>query len=187
MYLGLFLAPWMAMYAISTLAMNHHQTLQKYFGERPTYEKESETVLSSGLDASEPPQITARKILIARGLDGRFSVQKPPSGESLIIFRNDPLSPRRLTYTYSTGNLLVERQVLSPLPILGGLHRRRGYESPFVADDLWALSVDLAIAAMIFWVASGLWMWWEMKVTRRWGALAALAGVGLFVIFLISI
>ena len=187
MYLGLFLAPWMAMYAISTLAMNHHQTLRKYFGERPTYEKESEAVFSSGLDASEPPQMTSRKILIALGFDGRFSVQKSPSAESLIIFRNDPLRPRRITYTFSTGNLLVERQVWHAPAFLGGMHRRRGFESPFIADDLWALSVDLAIVAMVFWVASGLWMWWEMKVTRTWGGLAALAGAGLFVMFLILI
>ena len=187
MYLGLFLAPWMAMYAISTLAMSHHQTLSKILGERPTYERESEKVLTDRLNASEPPQMVARKILIALGFDGRFTVEKSPTGESLVIARNDPLSPRRITYTLSTGNVLVERQIWHAPAFLGSMHRRRGYQSSFIADDLWAISVDLTIVAMVFWVASGFWMWWEMKATRKWGALAALGGVGLFVMFLILI
>jgi hypothetical protein len=40
---------------------------------------------------------------------------------------------------------------------------------------------------MIFWVASGLWMWWEMKLTRLWGAVFALGGLSLFALFLVTI
>jgi len=40
---------------------------------------------------------------------------------------------------------------------------------------------------MIFWALSGLWMWWEMKVTRGLGAAALLAGAGLFALFLLMI
>jgi hypothetical protein len=54
-------------------------------------------------------------------------------------------------------------------------------------DTGWAVSVDLVIVAMMFWVLSGLWMWWEMKVTRRLGALAALGGAGLFAFYLLAI
>jgi len=39
--------------------------------------------------------------------------------------------------------------------------------------------------AMGSWALSGLWMWWEMKVTRALGALAFLGGVGLFAVYLI--
>jgi len=47
--------------------------------------------------------------------------------------------------------------------------------------------VDLAIAAMVFWAASGLWMWWEIKPARAWGAVCGLVGFGLFGILLASI
>jgi hypothetical protein len=40
---------------------------------------------------------------------------------------------------------------------------------------------------MIFWVASGLWLWWELKVTRRWGAVSIGGGVGLFALLLFTI
>jgi hypothetical protein len=47
--------------------------------------------------------------------------------------------------------------------------------------------VDLFIVAVVFWVFSGVWMWWEMKTTRRWGALAAGAGIAIFGMFVVSI
>ena len=187
MYLGLFLTPWMLMYALSTLAMNHRHILQKHFGNEPVFEKESETEYAGEIDPAASEATTSRPILMSLGLDGRHSARKSASGETLIIYRADPLHPRRITYTFATGKLLVERQVLRTPSFLESMHRRRGYESQYATDDLWALSVDLVIVAMIFWALSGLWMWWEMKTTRAWGAVAALAGAGLFVMFLVLI
>ena len=40
---------------------------------------------------------------------------------------------------------------------------------------------------MIFWVLSGLWMWWELKVTRVLGALFMLGGASLFVFYLATL
>ena len=66
-------------------------------------------------------------------------------------------------------------------------HRRRGYATGYGLDTAWAVTVDLAIVAMVFWVLSGLWMWWEMKVTRRLGTAALAAGAGLLALFLLTI
>ena len=54
-------------------------------------------------------------------------------------------------------------------------------------DDAWAISVDIAVAGMIFWVLSGLWLWWELKATRRVGLVCIVGGLGLFGFFLVSI
>jgi hypothetical protein len=54
-------------------------------------------------------------------------------------------------------------------------------------DTLWAVSVDLVIVAMVFWVASGIWMWWEMKVTRRLGLSALIVGVATFGFYLMAL
>ena len=40
---------------------------------------------------------------------------------------------------------------------------------------------------MVFWVLSGLWMWWEMKVTRRFGLTSLLAGAGVFALYLLTL
>ena len=47
------------------------------------------------------------------------------------------------------------------------------------------MTVDVAIGAMMFWVLSGLWMWWEMKVTRRLGLVALLGGASLFTLYVL--
>jgi len=47
--------------------------------------------------------------------------------------------------------------------------------------------MDLVIAAMVFWVLSGVWMWWELRSTRMWGGACLMLGVGLFGLFLFSI
>jgi len=64
------------------------------------------------------------------------------------------------------------------------MHRRRGFQTPYALDDTWAFTVDVFIAGVIFWALSGLWMWWELKVTRKLGAIALSGGVALFALFL---
>ena len=70
--------------------------------------------------------------------------------------------------------------VFSGAGFLERMHRRRGYQHNYVLEDLWAASVDLTIAALIFLSLSGLWMAWELRVTRKLGALALGAGLALF-------
>jgi hypothetical protein len=67
------------------------------------------------------------------------------------------------------------------------MHRRRGYGTPYLSDDLWAITVDLFIFASVLWVASGIWMWWELKVTRRWGTISILGGIAILAFFLVTI
>ena len=43
------------------------------------------------------------------------------------------------------------------------------------------------VATMLFWVVSGVWMWWEIKPARTWGAGFALAGFALFGLLLATI
>jgi hypothetical protein len=74
-----------------------------------------------------------------------------------------------------------------PNALLERFHRRRGYATGYRLDTIWAVTVDFFIIGMVFWTISGLWMWWEMKVTRRVGWSAALAGAGTFVLYVLTI
>ena len=72
-----------------------------------------------------------------------------------------------------------------PNAFLERFHRRRGYATGYALDTAWAVTVDLVIVTMVFWVLSGLWMWWEMKVTRPLGLMALLGGASLFTLYLL--
>ncbi|MBT4099927.1 MAG: hypothetical protein HOM68_24130 [Gemmatimonadetes bacterium] len=187
MYLALFLTPWILMYGLSTMAMNHHQSLRAlYGGGAPAFVPDRAEPYTRIFDAEFTKQQMARQILVDLDLDGRFRVNGDPA-RRLTILRIDPVSPTRVIYLPQKQQITVEIQQLRTPNMLARLHMRQGFRSDYAVDDAWAVSVDLVIGAMLFWVGSGLWLWWELKVTRRLGGLAMLAGVGLFALFLLTI
>ena len=188
MYLALFVMPWMLMYALSTMAMNHRQFFKElYGGGPPSYVMEKEEIYNGTFPAGATPRMMAEQITMHLAMNGIYNVNQSQDGARITILRHDPVSPRRITYTAAGKRLTVEKQVFRTSAFLERMHRRRGYQHAFPLEDAWASSVDLVIVAMVFWVASGLWMWWEMRVTRRWGALFAAAGLGIFGFFLFTI
>jgi len=187
MYLALFLFPWLLMYAFSTAAMNHRALFVDASGAgAPQFERERELVYDGVFPDDTDLKAISRQILASLDLDGAHGVTRRKDG-AVVITRNDLLTPRRLVYTPSDHRLAIEKMPHRTNAMLERFHRRRGYATGYALDTIWAVSVDLAIAAMVFWVVSGLWMWWEMKVTRRAGALALAGGAGLFALFLLTI
>lgn len=182
MYMALFLTPWVLMYTVSTFVMNHRDWFRGRPPAPPKWERVSERTYDGQFPEGATPAIQARQILMSLELDGAH--QAAMREGKLVIQRNAAMQPMRLTFAPDTMQLLVERQAPDSSAFLERMHRRRGFQTPYVLDDTWAFSVDFFIAAMIFWVLSGLWMWWELKVTRRWGALALAGGLGLFAFFL---
>lgn len=182
MYLGLFLAPWMLMYALSTIVMNH----RTFFGPRPGFEKESERTWE-GAGQGAPPAEVARRLLSDLDLEGTHTVNAAPGGARITILRFDPFVQRRIVFTPADRKVVVEKQPFRMTAFLEGLHRRRGYQPGMPLQQAWAFSVDVVIAAILFWAASGVWMCWEMKKTRLLGACLGGAGCLVFAYFLFTI
>jgi hypothetical protein len=187
MYLALFLTPWMLMYALSTIVMNHRAWFIEKHGRGPLpFEKEQETTYDGSFPENAEPRQIARQILASLNLDGAHAVNRRKDG-TVVINRQDLVNPRRITYTPADNKLVVEKMQYRSNAFLERFHRRRGYQTGYGLDTVWAVTVDLVIVAMVFWVASGLWMWWEMKITRVFGALAALGGFAIFLFYLFQI
>jgi hypothetical protein len=180
MYLALFLTPWMLGYALSTILMNHN------VGGPQTFVIEREQRYSIGGPAA-PPREVAAHILANLQLEGAFSVQGPQPDGTLVINRQDLVSPRRITFSPRARTLVVERLLPTSSQLLNRFHHRRGFQQPFAADQAMAWSVDLVVVAMVFWALSGLWMWWEMRATRFWGFAAAAFGIGMFALLALTI
>ncbi|WP_321476715.1 PepSY-associated TM helix domain-containing protein [uncultured Paludibaculum sp.] len=188
MYLALFLTPWVLMYTASTFVMNHREWFKDLYGGPPkpaVFEREMayDAAFPEGASAKQ----MARQILQSQNMEGAFNANRRMKDDALIIQRLDPITPRRLTYEPASKKLTIEKVPWESRGFLERMHRRRGYQHDYALEDAWAVSVDLFIAVMVFWVLSGLWMWWEMKLTRRTGALFALGGTALFALFLVTI
>ena len=187
LYLALFLAPWVLMYALSTLVMNHRSYFIEHYGRGPApWLKERELTYQGTFAANAGLRDISRQILDSLNLDGAHGVNRRPDG-TLVITRHDLMTPRRLTYTPATQRLVVEKTEPRAHALLERFHRRRGYDTGYALDTVWAISVDIVIVALVFWALSGLWMWWEMKATRIIGAVGALGGLAVFTCYLCAI
>ena len=185
MYLALLLAPWVLLYALSTLSMTHRTAFPPDFYSTP-WEKVGDQVLAAQFSADATPDFMGQEILETLHLEGNFRATLSEDKKTLSIVRNDPVAPRRIIYTPADGHLVIEKQNFAVQPFLERMHRRRGFGGSFVADNAWAASIDLVVVAMIFWILSGLWMWWELKTTRATGLGVALSGIALFVVLVLT-
>jgi hypothetical protein len=185
MYLGLFLVPWMFMYAASTLVMNHREFVRSFYStETPAMVRERELDFSRTFPSDAPREQVAQAILSDLGLDGAHRVSGG-NGKPLVIDRQHAFLPRRITWDQGTRRIVIEKQEFRSATFLERMHRRRGYQHPYALEDTWAFSVDLAVVAMVFWSLSGLWLWWELRPTRFWGAVCGGLGLAVFVLFLV--
>jgi len=187
MYIALFVTPWLAMYALSTVVFNHEAQVdrlyQKIYGPGfNRYVTERQLSYHRIFPPSATVRTRAEEILSDLNLNGSFGVEQATN--RLVITRRDPFVPRRIIFYPSTHRLVVERQDSRLASILTTLHTQVSYTNKLKRIKAWAASVDLTVATMLLLVLSGLWMWWELKVTRFLGSLFLLAGILLFCVFL---
>ncbi len=188
MYLGLFLMPWVIVYGLSAIVMNHLPFFRDWYGKDwGRFVVDNQTTWDNPLPAGADAQAVASAILQDLNLDGAHWINARRNGSRITIHRNGVIYPRRITYSPADGRIIIERQVFQWPLFLRRLHVRRGYGTGYLADNVWALVVDLFIAAALAWGGTGLWTWYKMKKTRTWGALCAAVGCVLFAVFLVTI
>ena len=188
MYLALFLTPWMLIYALSGLVLNHGELVRSFYGGKfNDFEKIEERPYTAAFSADASARLIGAQILVDLGLTGTFNVQGTPTQPKLVINRNAAFTAHRVTYFRAENRLLIEKLALSAPMAVNRLHFRHGYEQPFVSAKIWGFIVDLAVVGMLFWVVSGIWMWWEIKPARTAGAVVALLGFGAFGLLLATI
>jgi hypothetical protein len=188
MYLALFLTPWMIIYAVSGLVLNHFDAVRKFYGTNfGRMEKIAEQPYTTTFSEDAEPRAIGRQILDDLGLTGTFNVQGAADAPRLVIVRNAAFAQHRITYFRVEKKVVHEKQTFTAPVFVNRAHFRHGYGQPFVSSNVWAVILDLVIIAMVFWAASGLWMWWEIKPARFAGASFALAGFGLFGLLLLAI
>jgi hypothetical protein len=184
MFTGLFLAPWMLMYALSTLVMAHHKFIDSFYPtKRPAMVTEREFDYSRSFPADSTREQIGEQILQDLGMNGTHALSGGKNGEPLVIRRQHALAIRQVTFDASKHKILLQREEFRTPGFLERMHRRRGYNS-YSRENAWGFTVDLAVITMAFWSLSGVWLWWELKSTRTRGALSLAAGLILFGMFL---
>lgn len=187
LYLALFLNPWILMYALAVFSGNHRGLFKNEDPWHVKFEIEKEQLYQAAFSENVEPRMVGEQILADLGIEGTYTARHNKDKGIYVINRRDPITPKRITYIPAEDKLIVERKHFTSMNVLQGLHHRQGYRQVQLLDDTWGFSVDVAIAGMILWVLSGLWMWWGIKLARRWGLVAILVGFVLFGFFIITI
>ena len=184
LYLGLVLLPWMAMYAISTIFFNHGAG---HGGQRPEWRLLWEKPYKAEVPAGDDALRTAvSRIIAEQGMRGPFGAQR--QGTRLVITLPYFLQPTRLTYDATAGQLRAEvRADDSIRGTFDRLHSRTGYGRGSILSDVWAFFVDLFCFATFAWIGTGLYLWWKLSATRRWGFVALLGGFGTIALLLVAV
>jgi len=189
LYLGLLLIPWVLVYAVSTFVFNHREHFREYRAADPQWLPlwEKDYTLPALPAANNPTALRAAAgtILAAQGMSGAFAVRR--TGQGLMINVADFWHPHRLAYDAAAKKLRAEEKRFAGIELLARLHERTGYGQGGPLNNLWALMVDVYCVTTLVWIATGLYLWWKLSVTRRWGWLALGGGVTTIVALVLAL
>ena len=181
LYLGMALLSWFVMYGITAIPFAHNT----WFGKGgATWTPRFDRPYEMEVPASGELRPAAAAILRENGLEGAFGASRDKEGR-LQIYRFNFLGATRLTYDPARKRLTAEDRAFRLGNFLTGMHARGGFEQPGVLHKAWGVVVDVVCIGMLFWIASGIYLWWNVSGHRPWGFLALAAGAisfGLFVI-----
>lgn len=183
LYTGLFLTPWMAVYATSALLLNHDTWLGQKFGV-PLQSWKVVREMPLTVDAAFPSQRAeqARAVLQSLDLDGQHRILGDSNDTQLTIYRACPGGDYRITWRRDQAKAVVQRQLpFSGLRLLHGLHFGRGYDWRYPTSVAWAFSVDCVVASTWFWLLSGIYIWARRPKKRILGGVFLGGGCLLFV------
>ncbi len=185
LYLGLALIPWILMYGLSSLILNHGPFFNKFFNDgTPQWNIKFEQEYHRPVPENADLQELATEILNEFGLRNSFFVSRPTSDRMSIIVK-DFILPIRLTYFIEEDQLLIEERRFQWNTFLVGMHTRGGFQQALFLDKFWAVILDLVCIAFVVWICSGIYIWWKHRQFRFWGAMALVGGFVSFGWFLL--
>jgi len=187
LYTGLFLAPWMIVYAVSGFLLNHGPWIRTNFSIQPP-----EWTLIREIEFQPDPEFPSERkaqavaLLRLAKLEGPHHIPGPPNDQTLTVIRQSGLGNYRVVWQRNLDLIRVTRQQPpSWMRFTHYLHFRHGYQQAYVTTLIWGGVVDAVVLSMVFWVVSGIYLWARRSGRRRLGGFFLLGGTGLFVVLVI--
>jgi hypothetical protein len=187
LYLALTLVPWFVMYGVSSAVFNHSayfEALDKAKNQ-PLWTKALERDYDVPVPEGELRPLGER-IMKDTGLSGAFGAYRQGPNQ-INVYVYTLLHSTQIKYFLDQKKLVVENRRFRFDHFLTGMHAKGGFEQDRFQDDLWGVIVDLVCLGFLLWIATGIFMWWQLPSARNWGWLALLSGFGTFVWFLLAL
>jgi hypothetical protein len=169
LYAGLFLCPFVLLFAFSTFLLNHPS-------RSPSAKPEPKRSVSMDVPAGEPGSIPhAREILRQIGVTGEMDyVRHNAKAERLFIPVSRPGVTTRVDVDLRAKTATIEREERGLGEALNYLHKMPGphnvkFRGNWIYMSWWAVTADAAVYGILFLTASGLYLWWKLKAERTVG------------------
>lgn len=186
LYLGLALLPWLFMYGASSVPFAHTPFFEKRDAAKnlPIWTLRAERHVEAAVPAdAEGLRAFGARLLDDAGIHGTsFGVYRQ-NATQINVYSYSFWESTQIKYFTDTQTMRVEDRRFRWDQFLTGMHARGGFEQDGVLAKSWSVIVDLVCLAIVTWVLSGLWMWWDVRGHRAWGTLTIAAGAVAFVIF----
>lgn len=182
LYAAMFLLPWFLVYGVSSVPFSH----SVWFQDRPQWTVRSDRPYELSVAEGANLREVGARILRDAGLKGSFGAYRPNPRE-IAVYRFDFWSATQITYFLDQKRLLAKDRGFRWAAFLTGMHARGGFEQESLLDHAWAVAVDVVCLGFLVWIASGLYMWWQIRQSRSWGFLALGGGIASFVLFLFKL
>ena len=173
---GLALLPWFLMYGVSSIQFAHNQ----FFEQRDRAKGLPQWTLQSefGVERADCPGQSGGAARARRGAppSGRHRQQRvrrvsaeSDAGQRLLVPLVLEVDPVEVTSpTRRRSPLQIDR--LRSGPLLHGRATRAEVSSRTASCNAqWSVVVDLVCIGIVLWIATGLYMWWGVPGSRRWG------------------
>jgi len=187
LYTGLFLAPWLLIYATSGFVLNHHHWIRDKLGvTSPKWEQVREVQFTPPQGFTRDPTERAAAILRLVDLEGPHHVMGPPNDQRMVINRVSGAGNYRVTWYPRRSLIVVQRQLpFSFYRLLHFLHFRHGYDQRHLPTLIWGVIVDVVTISMWLWVLTGLYIWFKVPRRRLLGSLCVIGGSVLFIVLVV--
>ena len=186
LYLGLSLLPWFFMYGISSVPFAHNTFFERRDAAKklPLWTVRAEGVLDVPVaDNQDGLRHLGRTLLDAAGIKGMSYGAYRQNPTQINVYVYSFRHSTQIKYFTDTKRYTVEDRRFRWDQFLTGMHARGGFDQDDPLVTSWSVVVDIVQIGILIWIASGLWMWWDLRGHRRWGALAILTGIASFVLF----
>lgn len=190
LWVGLFLCPFILVFAVSTILLNHPSRAVAGNAEP---KREIAVQVPPG-EAGSLSQ--AQAILRQIGVTGEIDyVRYNAKSGRLFIPVSKPTETTRVDVDLRTNQATIEREVRGLGDAVNYLHKKPGphnvkFRGNWIYMSWWAVTADIVVYGILFLTASGLYLWWKFKAERVVGwALAGggAATVGLLVIAIVTV
>ncbi len=166
LYFGLFLSPFLLVFALSTMVLNHRL--------EPDPEV-SRSTSSVEFDGDAKPLEQARQVIAQLGMTGEVKGARHVAAQNALLFRvSKPGEETRVRVDLDSQEAAVERREGGLWDAMIYLHITPGAHSSqtrinWIYSKIWSRLTDTVVYLLLFLTFSGIYMWAVLKAERKVG------------------